>query len=467
MQDRHEKLFLYFLIKKDMDQLEHIFGRSRKTLYKDISAVKQKFIDQHKNQPIDIYAIRKYINKLNMLDEETSSINIANIVDQIIDLKVDISIDGIKVSGNDAKQYLENMHEASFLFSEDDVDKLMNDIIELFYVNLDISIKEKRKKTLFNHLYSNYPNYTHNILIEGSVDFFVNETIKQKAKISYALLKGLFNTKGLFLSSYESFLISLYFLVQDREMNNVYLDISSASVKLLVMEHISSTFKNVTFIESNDYDLCISDKEVTGDNIINISQRISFDWLFENLHNYLTTKDSTNVSTIKLFSDLKKVDFENLSYKQFKKMCLTSNVNDVSPNNVFNKGQIKYLPRETTLEDLTNFITTIFVKEEACDNNFGLRVRENIDNCAILENKIVLLHSKDATMYKTEFAFIKAEYPICIGDNGEFQYFLAFSTINDEKFYNAMEHLVKIISDDKFIYELESCSSTSDLIDLF
>lgn len=347
---------LYLMSVYSIEELELIFGRNRKTLYKDIKKIKEtilmEFNTSNNNElfyqnilnEIDYLIINKTI-ELKKINEITIFDNITTSLDTLLKLNI-------------SKEVIE---KRKYTADEVNARNLTNDIVNNIqkYKKKKLNNKFDYKKLIL-HCSNSYYRYK-NMVFEKRID--VKKIIKPYSNEYYevsTIIKMVFKSNRLYYNEEEILYIALFFLDSDI-YDNIKIKICSLkkSRDLFIKRELSKNFKDYSIVNENE-DLIISDYNCESNNKIVLKINTPF--------------QIDDIKKISEYLKFNKQDSRDLYFKL--KPLLKPGIDyDKFSNTVFKVNQ-KYKLEEIILEE--NFI---FLDEQ-------INWMDSINKTAkILENK--------------------------------------------------------------------------------
>ncbi len=423
--------YLYLCGMFSIDELEIIFGRDRKTLYKDIKKIKEEIKEEYniKNEPGDIF----YQSILNNVDYE--------ILKKIKELKK-ISINEIYVKlaeGIDAllsldkcQEVIEKRQYSPFPFESG---VLSNDIFNNIqrYKKKKI-IDQNIKKKLLTHIEFSYYRYK-NKVFERRIE--VNNIIKSYADDYYeisTIIKMVFKSNNLYFSEEEILFISIYFLNNDI-YQNIKVKVSSKreSRKLFIKRELEKNFCDFTFVD-NEYDILVSDDiNLIGDVCV---VKIPFDvYEIKMLSRFLNFRKK-DVLLNSLYFKIKPLLKKNIDFESFKKK-----INHKSTNNSLGlkdyifEDQIKIINENIIWEKSIKQATDILEEKNFITNKYYedvIKLVKMYNTETIIVDNIALIHAPISNaVLNSSFSFVLNKKSIIFPNNKKVNLIILFCANNE------------------------------------
>lgn len=297
-----------------MDDLEIIFGRSKKTLYKDIKWIKADITNRYvKRNCTPIIFYHQLINEFNyavMLKIGSENIskkelytNIANNIYQVVG--------GSKITKQVVNERLSDNTDFSSYAKMLTID-LINNIER--YLKKKI-IRNRIYEQLLVHIESSYWRYKYMVFINMiDIQQVINSNLYEYYQISM-IVEMILRSHNLYSSKEEIMYITLYFLNPDIYLSiNVKIDVKRGSQYALVQKELNKYFQDFNIVEE-DADVVIGLVKINVENMIQV--KIPFDvYDIRILSRYLRFKRN-NTSSYNLYLQLKPLLKQTITFNQF------------------------------------------------------------------------------------------------------------------------------------------------------
>ncbi len=423
--------YLYLCGIFSIEELEIIFGRNRKTLYKDIKKIKEELKEEYnkKSEPVDIF----YQSILNNVDyeilkkiKELKRITITKIyfkLAQGIDILLELD------------KHQEVMEKRLYLPYSFESRVLSNDIFNKIERYKKKNIIDKTiKKKLISHIESSYYRYK-NKVFEKRIE--VNNIIKSYADDYYeisTIIKMVFKSNNLYFSEEEILFISIYFLNNDI-YQNIKVKVSSKreSMKLFMKRELEKNFYDFTFVDS-EYDILVSDDiNLTGDVCI---VKIPFDvYEIKMLSRFLKFRKE-DVLLNNLYFKIKPLLKKNIDFESFKKKINYKQTNNsLELKDYIFEDQIKIINENINWEKSIKEATKILEEKNFITNKYYedvIKLVKMYNTETIIVDNIALIHAPISNaVLNSSFSFILNKKSIIFPNNKKVNLIILFSANNE------------------------------------
>lgn len=450
---------LWFTNQFTIDELEIIFGRSRKTLYKDIQQIKKKLLELSSTtnsiqMQLNIFTfdqLEEIANYKNITTNELLSA-ICNMLKTI--LNVDCSIrEIIELNIN----YIENDEyaEESRIFA--------SEVIHAIETYLKVKfINDFKKQQIARHIDTSFYKYVNNIFIPKSklVNVFPRDS-ERFERIS-TIMEMLFKSKKLYYSEEELLYLSLYFLdVKDFAYIKVKVDEFEGSRKLYIEKQLLDNFDN--FLLTNDKaDYVVSSVTKTADTVIKLNFDVND---IKQISKRLKLK-SNRVEETKLYFKLKSLLRKNVSLDEFSSV-LTSEKRQTKRSllECFNdEGFYSCQPTSSssqTIEEISNLLKSRGSVGEEYQDSIKLQMELYSTEFKLINN-VALIHAPIADhVYKSDLIMAYSENGF-VFSNSVVNFIVAFSAIDDIDLLLPLQDLYTLLSLEDFSDYLDTKPSSKE-----
>ncbi len=452
-----------------IEQLELLFARSRKTLYKDIQQIKLEiktdWLTSDKNliyfyQNIINNLDQKILKKISHKTIELSTIirNVCNNLNLIIGVE-NITEQIIAIRFGPQKDY---QNEARILTLD-----LMNNIER--YQKKKIC-DEQVFDRLYQHIGRSYWRYKLMVFTkEVDVEKLMNRYADNYYQISI-VIKMILNSHKLYYNEEEIMYIALYFLNPEiYQLIKVEINVKRLSQKTLIINELANYFKEYKIVEENgDFIISLS-SSLPAKNEVGV--KIPFDiYDLRNLSRILILKRNINNNRT-LFVKLQPLLKKSVSYEQFKKLLEVDNSTDpIQLSNFLTKEFVILNNEKMSWEQAIHISAKVleikmYINQQYTNNIIKLVKKYNSE--IVITNGIALAHAPitDA-VYQSGFSFLVNQSGIDFPGQKQVYLIILFCANNEVDVLLALQELNEMLLNNNLIPKIKQVVSQQQLINL-
>ncbi len=458
-----------------IDQLELLFARSRKTLYKDIQKIKQNLKTEFANYNYEQqYYYQQIINQvdhqtvkrlLNLGYTEVEIIkNITMQLDQLFNLNLTVQVIKLRTPKNVGDERI--------------INSLTNDLItNMEYYQKKKIVRMKIESKLKQHLLTSYWRYqtmTFDRLINVEEMVIAQTNDYQQIRM---IIKMVFKSRNLFWNDQEIFLIALYFLDLDiYEKYQIGLNCQQTSEELMLINELEYYFKDFLIVSENpDLLLTINEQQGIHFNVKHqreVKVKLPFDvYDLKNIAGFLKLNRQEN-DVINLYLKLKPLLRKSVDFEKFK-----ATISYKVPQNPEHFDEYLSLETITIVDHVCSWQQAIY------DGSLPLQQQFKIDQqypqyIVELLNKyqgemtiapgVLLAHAPNLdVVYQTGFSLFFSREPIVFPGQNMVQLIILFCGKTETELILPLQDLYIIINAVDVIKELEAVTEANEVINFF
>lgn len=452
-----ERLWLTGLF--HISELEIIFGRSRKTLYKNIQQIKQKFSTERTGDAIVQSQLNKYsYDKLQKI-ASYKQISVEQVIRSICEFvakeqHLDVNLERL-VELNLNYQFSDEYLAPSTIFA--------SEIIHSIETYLKVKfINEYKINQVHHHVESSYYKYVNNIYIQRIDIENVFPRDKERFEKVATILEMLFKSMHLYYCDEELLYLSLYFLDQnDFSYLKVKVIAEEGSSKLLVERQIEENFDNFKFVTTNP-DYVISTYDHFADTIVKTKFDVND---IKQISKHLKLKSNRSEET-KLYFKLKSVLKKNVSLSEFSEILNTekrqtkrSLLECMMDNGFYSFGKVE------SLGSTIKLISTILMERGSVSTEYLNSLVEQMNLYSTefnLINNVALVHAPVAdNIYKSDLIVMYSREGFQF-TNSYVHLIIAFSAVDDVDLLLPLQDLYMLLDSPAFIEQLDLHPAATD-----
>ncbi len=450
-----------------IEQLELLFARSRKTLYKDIQQIKLELkTDWDTSENSLIYFYQNFINNLdqriinkikgknfdmqlivrNICDNLNLIIGEENITEQIIKLRFHPQTD---------------YHNEARILTLD----LMKNIER--YQKKKISDNEVFKH-LYHHINCSYWRYKSMVFTKQvDVEKLMSRYADNYYKIS-VVIKMILNSHKLYYNEEEIMYITLYFLNPDIYQSiKIKIVANRLSQEVLIKNELENYFVEYKIVDKNE-DIIISSIPLL-DNTNGIFVKIPFDiYDLRNLSKMLILKRTID-SNHKLYFQLQPLLKKSVDYEQFNNQLKQTTITPLQINDFLNSKFVIFVNESISWEQAIKISAKQlelkgYINQEYTNNIIKLVKKYNSE--IVIKEGIALAHAPitDA-VYQSGFSFLINKKGIIFPGEKKVHLIILFCTNNEVDVLLALQELNNILLNNDLVSALKKITTRQQLID--
>lgn len=456
----------------DIDTLELIFGRSEKTIYRELKNAKQTIISNgHELPTIQLYLNKSFIH----LKSDNIKLTKAEIIQ-----KVEVQISKIFETKIDLHQLqlANELNNKSFFPTNAQKALVVNLYHQLKVVlsgNLNVTFESVDEQLIINHLSRNLLIYQYGVDDHVVIDDSIFSSYNLDYDLIKLLISSVFHEYNLLINeSNISYLVTylLPALAQPIKRIKIICPIGVASSQIVKLT-IENYF--IDQVVEDDYDFCIvigNSQLVDSDNIIKIDT-INKNQLVQTLSEYLTLKAEVKLEIFNLFTNLADLLQANVTYRQFTKQVL------ISRNKIIQRSpMLRELLTEKTiafpkkLKDWKGAViygNEILVKNGFTDEQYGQEMIAAIEQYGpyvVLAPKFAMPHAKSKHVKRTGMSLLILDEPIYFPEEKEVNVILTLCSNDNQNHLEALSELTTFLTKHNFLTDLSNCNNAESVINL-
>lgn len=490
-------LAIVILNNYDITDLELLFGRSRKTLYKDIRAVKENIADDIKRSKyvFDELKIQKYINFVySELYETIYNIDTKErdyICNRVYEYFQDLVTFEIKNNYDILKGYsfldtitFLNCHFDDPEFINEKTKYLSNKIFEelcgCLNIHLDLQPSDDlTQHLLLTHLENNFVKYQMNILDSKVIDENILFKKKEKYDFMSVVIRNVFNFNQLMINKTETIYIALYFLQHcTQKIKHVrVLCPNGLSISKMINIQLSEYFTNFQIVtNSNDpVDLIITTMNTVDS--LNCADTLVIQKIFDtetikSINKYLELKVDENIDIYKIYDQMKDILRPEISYKEFKyRFIISKNSMNLKRSPMLCEliqEKFVHFYEEAPSWEMSILNGAKILEDQLCvDSSYGQSMIDSVKKNGpyiVLVDEFAMPHAvNDGNILKTSMSLTIYKEPVIFPKDKKVHVMLMLASVDSKEHLNALAELTNFLSDINFVSKVKKCKDYSQI----
>lgn len=452
-------------------EFEIIFGRSVKTIYRDLKIIRDNLKKMFKIWDDDSTSfILNEINKLKpdivarvIGDKKLTNVQFLQGCISSITKILEIEVDNNQILNLYINR--EALNEADKV----EVAQFTRDIIKNIenYLHMNYTNNTKRK-LLQAHMESKYFSYKNRVLLQTINPLPIVHNYKEMYSRVSPIIEMLFNVYELYSNEEEIMYIALYFLnIKDFTKLTVNVKTLKGSEKILIQNQLSDNFENFDFVEDNS-DLIITNIPNTNDSIL---VKTMFDSTDLKAISKVLDKKSNLSPELELYFKLKPLLKKSTDYDTF--------LNTINPSIFESRHSLETLIGDDLLIDLdtTSWLTAIkrlcnILKSNlSTDNTYYDEIMKYINNYKtefLISDSVALIHAPITShIFKTDMVVIYNHEGIDFPYEKKIKLVIGFCAKSEVDMLLPLQQLYSVVTENNFENKMEVIKNQEDLKKIF
>ncbi|MFV0499590.1 MAG: PTS sugar transporter subunit IIA [Bacilli bacterium] len=452
-------------------EFEIIFGRSTKTIYRDLKIIRDNLQKEFKVWNVDSTSfILNEINKFKpdivtriMGDKKLTHSQFLeggiSSITKILEIEVD----------NNQILHLYINRETLSEVDKVEAAQFTRDIIKNieYYLHMNYTNDAKRK-LLQAHIESKYFAYKNRVLLQTIDPLQIVHNYKEMYSRVSPIIEMLFNVYELYCNEEEIMYIALYFLnIKDFTKLTVNVKALKGSEKILIQNQLLENFENFDFVEDKG-DLTITNIPDTNDSIF---IKTMFDSTDIKAISKVLDKKSNLSPELELYFKLKPLLKKSTDYDTF--------LNTINPPLVESRHSLETLVGNDLLIDseTTSWLTAIkrvcnILKSNlSTDNTYYDEIMKYINNYKtefLISDSVALIHAPITShIFKTDMVVIYNHEGIDFPNEKKIKLVIGFCAKSEVDMLLPLQQLYSAVTENNFENKIEGIKNQADLKEVF
>ncbi|MGL4588653.1 MAG: PTS sugar transporter subunit IIA [Mycoplasmatales bacterium] len=476
----------------EFERLEIVFGRSRKTLYKDIAnariTLENEF--QKKNQSLTYLEVQCYVNQVykylivsarNVTEEEREQIVQAVLRTLRSDFKVSI-MGTTQCQGDDQFIQINKNFGSCIQPNNQKVVKLISELTSNLKQLLDIELTKSTKEMLRRYLGSNIGSYTYNILeTDESIKPLVVK-YEQQFAIFDLLLNKIFTEFNLFTNELENTYITLIILSEEPKLKKKVMLVwdDSEFTTLAVKLQLTDLFENFEFVqplENQSADIIITNRlsftnEKHGTKVIYVQNFLTENNL-EKLSKILKLNSSIEYDALRMYNSIEDMLNSSISFSKFKRRFINVFLNATIVRRPMLKEllNIEVITKEKKVENWESAIklcASPLVKQAKIKEPYVqamIDVIKEYGSYVVLVDGFAMPHANRIDLVnETSISLLILEEEVIFPGEKPVNVIMCIASVNSEEHLNALSELFNLLKDSDFVKRLLKMENENEIL---